>query len=209
MVCQHFFKKELLDYQASAVKTLTRRIATRGGAMLGDVVGLGKSITATAVAMLLKEEYGWDTLIICPKNLVNMWQQEYSDTYELNARVVPYSMVTRVLPDLRRYRFVIVDESHTMRSENRQDYVQLKDYIQRNDAKVLLLTATPFNIRFKDVANQLGLFLDDDSDLGLQPTAAMSLDAEFAKKLIRRLQLWLPLSVQMKQMTGKDLCLTT
>ena len=176
-------QKELLEYQASAVKTLARRIATRGGAMLGDVVGLGKSITATAVAMLLKEEYGWDTLIICPKNLVNMWEQEYSDTYELNARVVPYSMVTRVLPDLRRYRFVIVDESHTMRSEDRQDYVQLKDYIQRNDSKVLLLTATPFNIRFKDVANQLGLFLDDDSDLGLQPTAAMALDADFAKKV--------------------------
>jgi superfamily II DNA or RNA helicase len=176
-------QKELLEYQASAVKTLARRIATRGGAMLGDVVGLGKSITATAVAMVLKEEYGWDTLIICPKNLVKMWEQEYSDAYELNARVVPYSMTTKVLPDLRRYRFVIVDESHTMRSETRQDYVQLKDYIQRNDSKVLLLTATPFNIRFKDVANQLGLFLEDDYDLGLQPTAAMALDSDFARKV--------------------------
>jgi hypothetical protein len=133
--------------------------------------------------MVLKEEYGWDTLIICPKNLVKMWEEEYSDAYELNARVVPYSMATRVLPDLRRYRFVIVDESHTMRSESRQDYVQLKDYIQRNDSKVLLLTATPFNIRFKDVANQLGLFLDDDYDLGLQPTAAMALDPDFARKV--------------------------
>lgn len=176
-------QSELLDYQSSAVKTLARRIATRGGAMLGDVVGLGKSITATAVAMVLKEEYGWDTLIICPKNLEEMWQKEYSDAYELNARVVPYSMVTRILPDLRRYRFVIVDESHTMRSDTRQDYIQLKDYIQRNDSKVLLLTATPFNIRFKDVANQLGLFLDDDSDLGLQPIAAMALDSDFAKKM--------------------------
>lgn len=176
-------QSELLEYQSSAVKTLARRIATRGGAMLGDVVGLGKSITATAVAMVLKEEYGWDTLIICPKNLEEMWQKEYSDAYELNARVVPYSMATKILPDLRRYRFVIVDESHTMRSDTRQDYIQLKDYIQRNDSKVLLLTATPFNIRFKDVANQLGLFLDDDSDLGLQPIAAMALDSDFAKKM--------------------------
>ena len=176
-------QNELLDYQSSAVKTLARRVATRGGAMLGDVVGLGKSITATAVAMVLKEEYGWDTLIICPKNLEEMWQKEYSDAYELNARVVPYSMVTHILPDLRRYRFVIIDESHTMRSDTRKDYIQLKNYIQRNDSKVLLLTATPFNIRFKDVANQLGLFLDDDSDLGLQPIAAMSLDSDFAKKL--------------------------
>ena len=176
-------QKELLDYQTSAVRTLARRIVTRRGSMLGDVVGLGKSITATAVALLLKEEYGWDTLIICPKNLVNMWQQEYSDVYELNARVIPYSMVTRELPELRRYKFVIIDESHTMRSESRQDYIQLKDYIQRNDSRVLLLTATPFNIRFKDVANQLGLFLDDDADLGLQPIAAMGKDPDFAKKV--------------------------
>lgn len=176
-------QNELLDYQSSAVKTLARRIASRGGAMLGDVVGLGKSITATAVANVLKEEYGWDTLIICPKNLEEMWEKEYSDAYELNARVVPYSMVTRTLPDLRRYRFVIVDESHTMRSEKRQDYITLKEYIKRNDSKVLLLTATPFNIRFKDVANQLGLFLDDDSDLGLQPLAAMAIDENFSKKM--------------------------
>ena len=176
-------QNELLDYQSSAVKTLARRIAIRGGAMLGDVVGLGKSITASAVAMLLKEEYGWDTLIICPKNLETMWIEEYSDPYEMNARVVPYSMVTKVLPDLRRYRFIIIDESHTMRSEKRQDYSQLRDYIRRNDAKVLLLTATPFNIRFKDVANQLGLFLDDDADLGLQPTVAMSFDPDFSRKV--------------------------
>lgn len=32
----------LLDYQESAVRTLSRRIVRRGWTMLGDVVGLGK-----------------------------------------------------------------------------------------------------------------------------------------------------------------------
>ena len=33
----------LLDYQETAVRTLARRIVRRGGTMLGDVVGLGKT----------------------------------------------------------------------------------------------------------------------------------------------------------------------
>ena len=173
-------RDELLDYQAQAVKTLARRIETKGGAMLGDVVGLGKSITATAVAAMLSEVHEWDTLVICPPNLVKMWEKEYIDEYEIPGRVVPFSKAADVLPNLRRFRFVIVDESHTMRNNKRQDYQALIDYIRRNDCKVLLLTATPFNIRFLDVANQIGLYLDDDDDLGLEPLAAMAQNPRLA-----------------------------
>ena len=169
-------QNQLLDYQAQAVKTLARRIETRGGAMLGDVVGLGKSITATAVAAMLSEVHEWDTLVVCPPNLRKMWQTEYIDEYEIPGRVVPYSMAAKELPNLRRFRFVIVDESHTMRNSKRQDYVALIDYLRRNDCKVLLLTATPFNIRFQDVANQIGLYIDEDDDLGLEPLAALAID---------------------------------
>ncbi|GAA4727153.1 SNF2 family N-terminal domain [Promicromonospora umidemergens] len=160
-------RNQLLEYQESAVKTLSRRIMTRGGAMLGDVVGLGKTITATATAMMLNEAEGYRTLIVCPPNLEKMWW-EYKEKYELNATVVPYSMAAKRLPDLGRYQFVIVDESHTMRSDSRQDYKALLEYIRNYNSKVLLLTATPYNIRFRDVANQLGLYLEPDEDLGLQ-----------------------------------------
>jgi len=174
---------QLLNYQAQAVKTLARRIEMKGGAMLGDVVGLGKSITATAVASMLSEVHEWDTLVICPTNLQKMWQVEYIDEYEIPGRVVPYSMAAKVLPTLRRFRFVIVDESHTMRNSKRLDYQALIEYIRRNDSKVLLLTATPFNIRFLDVANQIGLYIDDDDDLGLEPLAAMAVDPHLADKV--------------------------
>lgn len=151
--------------------------------MLGDVVGLGKTITATAVAMLLREEYGWDTLVICPKNLVRMWQEEYIDAYEVAGRVIPHSMAAKELPDLRRFRFVIIDESHTMRNDTRQDYKALRDYIRANDCRVLMLTATPFNTRFSDVANQIGLYIDDDDDVGLQPLAALAKDPSLADRV--------------------------
>ncbi len=175
-------REQLLAYQESAVKTLSRRIMTRGGAMLGDVVGLGKTITATATAMMLNEAEGYRTLIVCPVNLVKMWD-EYREKYELNATVVPYSMAAKRLPNLGRYQFVIVDESHTLRNDDRLDYQALRAYIDNFDCKVLLLTATPYNIRFKDVASQIGLYIDPDDDLGLQPVVAMSKDENFATKI--------------------------
>ena len=163
---------ELLDYQAAAVRVAARTLNRRGGVMIGDVVGLGKTIVATAMARLLQEETGTETLIVCPKNLVPMWEG-YVHRYRLHANVLSLSMVTRQLPDMRRHRVVIIDESHNLRSHTRMDYAELKDYILRNDSKVILLTATPYNKRFLDVANQLALFVDPDASLGIQPEKAI------------------------------------
>lgn len=172
----------LLKYQTTAVRTLARRIMTKGGTMLGDVVGLGKTLTAIAVALMLRDEHGYMPLVVCPKNLVSMWE-EHLEAYDLHGRVVPYSMVHSILPELRRYAFVIVDESHTLRNNERRDYVAIQDYIRRNDSKVLELTATPYNIQFTDVANQLGLFIDEDDDLGISPTNALVADPRLIDKV--------------------------
>lgn len=173
-------KDKLLDFQATAVKTLARRIMTRGGTMLGDVVGLGKTLTAIAVALMLRDEHGYQPLVVCPKNLVEMWER-HLEAYDLHGRVVPYSM-NHTLAETRRYPFVIVDESHTLRNEKTQTYQNIQNYIRTNDSKALLLTATPFNTRFADVANQLGLFIDEDDDLGLQPVKALA-NYDFADTL--------------------------
>lgn len=175
-------RERLLDYQINAVQTLARRIYQRGGTMLGDVVGLGKTLTAVATALMLREEYGYSTLVLCPKNLVKMWQ-EHLDAYDVPGRVVSYTQAHRDLPEMRAYQFVILDESHTMRSDKRRDYIQIKDYIENAGSKVLLLTATPYNIRFADVANQLALYIDDDDDLGLQPLSAMQKNPRLAEQV--------------------------
>jgi hypothetical protein len=175
-------RSQLLDYQATAVQALGRRIVTRGGTMLGDVVGLGKTLTAIAVALMLREEHGYLPLIMCPKNLVHMWE-EHLDAYDLPGRVVPYSRAHSILPELRRFPFVIVDEAHTLRNDTRRDYRAIQDYIHANESKVLLLTATPYNIRFRDVANQLGRYIDDDDDLAISPAAALAADPRLYDKV--------------------------
>ena len=176
-------KSELLEYQSTAIRTLARRIMSRGGTMLGDVVGLGKTITAVAVALMLREEHGYLPLVICPKNLEKMWRG-YFDSYGLEAgAVVPYSVAHTMLPTLSRYRFVIVDESHTLRNDERRDYKAVQDYLDRANAKALLLTATPYNRRFEDVANQLGLFIQPDDDLGIAPINALAADPKLIDKV--------------------------
>jgi hypothetical protein len=82
-------------------------------------------------------------------------------------------MAAKRLPELKRFNLVICDESHNLRNNTRVDYEAIHKYIRDNSAKVLLLTATPFNLAFADVANQIGLYLDDDDDLGIEPTVAL------------------------------------
>ena len=82
-------------------------------------------------------------------------------------------MAHSVLPTLPRYRFVIVDESHTLRNEGTRTYDSVQKYLHENESHVLLLTATPYNLKYGDVANQLALFLDEDEDLGLTPEFAL------------------------------------
>lgn len=172
----------LLDYQESAVRILARRIVRRGGTMLGDVVGLGKTLTAVATAMLLQAAEDYSTLVLCPKNLEEMWQK-HLDAYDIPGRVVPYSMAAKVLPELKRFQLVICDESHNLRTNTRKDYEAIREYVRANDSKVLLLTATPYNLAFEDVANQIGLYLDEDDDLGIEPMAALALNPTLADKV--------------------------
>lgn len=162
------FQQELLEFQQKAVLVAAHHLHKRGGVMIGDVVGLGKTITATALAKIFEEDFFLETLIICPKNIVEMWEG-YVHKYQLHAKVISQSMVQTQLPNLRRYRLVIIDESHNLRNDEGSRYRSIKSYIEENESKVILLSATPYNKSYVDLSNQLRLFLSDDKDLGISP----------------------------------------
>lgn len=162
------FQQELLDFQQKAVLVAAHHLHKRGGVMIGDVVGLGKTITATAIAKMFEEDFFLETLIICPKNIIDMWEG-YVHKYQLHAKVISQSMVQRQLPNLRRYRLVIIDESHNLRNDEGSRYRSIKSYLEENESKVILLSATPYNKSYVDLSNQLRLFLADDKDLGISP----------------------------------------
>lgn len=162
------FENKLLAYQKSAVQIAAHHLHHRGGVMIGDVVGLGKTITATALAKMFEDDFFLETLIICPKNLEKMWA-DYAHEYQLRAKIIPISQVQTKLKDARRYRLVLIDESHNLRNRDSKRYKAVHEYIHLNDSKVILLTATPFNTSFLDLGSQLRLFLDETFNTGISP----------------------------------------
>jgi superfamily II DNA or RNA helicase len=162
------FKDVLLPFQQSAVKVAAHHLHHRGGVIIGDVVGLGKTYTATALAKMFEDDFFLETLIICPKNLVKMWQG-YVHKYQLRAKVTSITQVQSHLPDERRYRLVVIDESHNLRNREGKRYRAIQEYIQLNDSKVIMLTATPYNKTYLDLSSQLRLFLGESYNLGISP----------------------------------------
>ncbi len=179
------FEQELFEFRKSAVKIAARHLHRRGGVMIGDVVGLGKTMMATALARMFEDDLGYETLIICPKNLEPMWER-YRTEYGLRGMVLPVSQVTRKLPDLKRYRLVLIDESHNLRNREGRRYKAISEYIRSCDAKVILLTATPYNKTKHDLSAQLRLFIDERANIGIRPERHMRKhgisEAEFERK---------------------------
>ncbi len=162
------FGNLLFDYQTAAVKIAAHHLNKRDGVLIGDVVGLGKTLMATALARIFEDDYDLETLIICPRNLVKMWES-YRDQFRLRARVLSSSLVLRELPDMKRYRILVIDESHNLRNREGKIYKTIHDYIQKNDSKVVLLSATPYNKTYLDLSNQIRLFLPEDKELPIRP----------------------------------------
>src|ERR1043166_6937203 len=162
------FGNKLFEFQKAAVKIAAHHLNKRGGVLVGDVVGLGKTLMATALARIFEDDHGLETLILCPKNLVRMWE-DYKEQYRLHARVLSLSKVIRELPEMRRYRFVLIDESHNLRNREGRRYKAIQEYIQKNESKCILLSATPYNKTYLDLSNQLRLFITEDIDLGIRP----------------------------------------
>lgn len=162
------FGDRLFDFQAAAVKVAAHHLNKRNGVLIGDVVGLGKTLMATALARIFEDDHGLETLIVCPKNLVRMWE-DHAHEYGLRAKVVSLSRVLTELPDLRRYRLVVIDESHNLRNREGKRYRAIHEYVRSNDSKCILLSATPYNKTYRDLSNQLRIFVDEDQDLGIRP----------------------------------------
>jgi len=162
------FGKRLFAYQEAAVKIAAHHLNKRGGVLIGDVVGLGKTLMATALAKIFQDDHFTETLIICPKNLVSMWE-DYVSEYRLIAKILSISRAMRELPTLRRYRVVLIDESQNLRNREGRRYRAIQEYLKENESRCILLSATPYNKTYVDLSNQLRLFVAEDRDIGVRP----------------------------------------
>ena len=64
---------------------------------------------------------------------------------------------------------IIIDESQNLRNREGKRYHAIHEYIQKNESKCILLSATPYNKTYLDLSNQLRLFVPEEKDLGIRP----------------------------------------
>lgn len=80
-----------------------------------------------------------------------MWKK-YAIKYDLKVDIMSMAKPIDV-DNARYYRLIIIDESHNLRNGgNGKRYANIKQLIEHQDSNVLLLTATPYNKDFADLA---------------------------------------------------------
>jgi len=147
-----------LEYQIDAIKTVIDKLSKYDGAILADVVGLGKSIIASAVARNMDVK----AVIISPPHLKSQWE-EYKEQFGVRgSKVFSSGKIQEVYERYHESRepiLLILDEAHRYRNEDTNDYKLLHQVCRSHpENKVLLLTATPFNNDPKDVFALIKLF---------------------------------------------------
>ena len=142
-----------LKYQVDAIRRALNIINRHNGVIIADVVGLGKSIIASAVA----HHFNLKTIVIAPPHLVPQWDDYRFDFY-FNAKVYSSGRIQAALDENQDddRKLIIVDEAHKYRNELTADYADLHKLCQQN--KVILLSATPFNNRPQDIFSMIKLF---------------------------------------------------
>lgn len=142
-----------LKYQTDALHRGLEIIQKHNGVIISDVVGLGKSIIASAIAYNLRKK----TIVIAPPHLVEQWE-DYRFSFDFNAKIYSSGKIEDALleNDFDEEKLIIIDEAHKYRNEMTQDYGMLHRLCQGN--KVVLLTATPFNNRPQDIFSMIKLF---------------------------------------------------
>lgn len=151
------------DYQIDAIKQALNIIDQYNGVIIADVVGLGKSVIASAVG----REIGGRGVILCPPGLMgdrgqnsgwSMYKRQFGlHDWEIRS-VGDLEDTAKFLQDHGdEFKIIILDEAHRFRNPDTQSYEHLKN-ICRN-RKVMLLTATPFNNNPSDIIALLNLFI--------------------------------------------------
>lgn len=148
-----------LRYQLDAIREGIECIKKNNGVIVADVVGLGKSIIAAAIAHNLDIQR---TFIISPPHLMPQWR-DYVQDFGIRGAIVESGGKIEYLHE--RYAtsdkpaLFIIDEAHRYRNELTDGYQRLHQLTRSNaENKVVLLTATPYNNRPQDLFAMVKLF---------------------------------------------------
>lgn len=167
--------QSLFPFQVEGVKTA---IARGGKILIGDEMGLGKSLQALAVASYYRFE--WPLLILAPASMVANWREQvYSWIPELpkeevqavfsavkvtelagSVVIMSYDLACR-LADLikqKNFRVIIADESHCMRNAKTKRCKTIIPILQATP-RAILLSGTPALSRPAELHSQISAIM--------------------------------------------------
>lgn len=197
-----------LEYQLDAVKQGFSIMKRYGGFILGDVVGLGKTVIGLMlIRMFLDQAESMNrprkVLIVVPPSIKRGWMDtirdfdvEHATKIEPCIDFVTTGSIGSIIEneeepdggddfteelDKEQYGLIVVDESHNFRNKGTLKYEALDDLINISNPTpyVCLLSATPQNNTPLDLYNQISFFLRDANNCTLPNVPGGKLDTFF------------------------------
>ena len=200
-----------LEYQLDAVKQCFSIMKRFGGVLLGDVVGLGKTVVGVLLIRHFLENAEVlgrpaKVLIVTPPAIKSAWKETIEE-FDKNTKnnignyveFVTTGSIGKLndfedgdgeedgedIEDMKfeSYGLILIDESHNFRNSDTQKYQAINDLIGRISPTpyVVLLSATPQNNSPKDIYNQIRLFQRNPNNSNLPNVEGGKLDSFFRK----------------------------
>jgi len=155
-------KPKMLKFQIQNANSLIKKLERQGVAMLSDSVGLGKTYTAIKVIEYYKHNRNQRVVIIAPAGLISQWEKAFNDFRMIHIPEIYSLQDTNKIESIKEnlksipVGLFVFDESHNLRSAGGQRFDVFIKWKQENEnAKTLMLTATPINNQLSDLTNQI------------------------------------------------------
>lgn len=179
----------LTRFQTDGVWRAERILETRGGVIIADEVGLGKTYLAGELIFKATFERRQKVLVVAPATLRDTTWRPFLESKNIPAKVVSYDELALGNSgiDPNDYAMVVVDEAHGLRNANALRSEAMRALLGGGAPKdLVMLTATPVNNSLLDLYNLISYFAPSDaafSDIGIPSLgkyfgAAMAMDPD-------------------------------
>ncbi len=157
-------RPQLLKFQIQNANSAIKKLERQGVAMLSDSVGLGKTYTAIKIIEYYKQRLNQRVVVITPAGLISQWRKAFNKFKMIQIPEIYSLQDTAKIEDVKEnlkaipVGLFVFDESHNLRSSGGQRFDVFIKWKQENEnAKTLLVTATPINNQLSDLTNQIML----------------------------------------------------
>jgi superfamily II DNA/RNA helicase/phosphatidylserine/phosphatidylglycerophosphate/cardiolipin synthase-like enzyme len=165
---------QLANFQEDGRRRARRFLEERGGVIVADEVGLGKTYIGGKLLEETVQENRQRALVVAPAYLRDgMWKSVRSK-WNFHYEVISYSQLRNeqqlggdtayLQQPVDDYQMVVLDEAHAFRNPNTQQSQALRQLLRGTPPKdVVMLTATPVNNSLWDLYYLLRYFIRNDA----------------------------------------------